>query len=437
MKNQKFEQYNQQFMRIMENDTARLPTEMLNAFIDTFPARRNRFLSLLEHHASPLYVFEPDVLKNRASQFRGAFEREISDVGFFFAMKSNNHPVVSQHIVEAGFGLDVSSGYELTKAIEASPQEVIMSGPGKTERELQLAVEHAGLVTVLMDSFAELSRLERIAAAAKRRIRAGIRLTTNPNGLWRKFGIPLCSLGEFFREATRCEWVNLAGIQFHTSWNRDPNAQRDFIGELGKNLSCFPPSMLEKIQFIDIGGGYWPPQGEWLQFGGTPKGALLKTIEDERPAQRDHGHYWMEAKSIDHFAREIADAINEHLQFLSPLRILTEPGRWICNDSMHLLLTVVDKKGDDIVITDGGTNAIGWERFESDFFPVLNLSRPSKTEKSCMVLGSLCTPHDVFGYSYFGEDIQIGDVLLVPTQGAYTISLSQNFIKPVPQVVTF
>jgi diaminopimelate decarboxylase len=51
------------------------------------------------------------------------------------------------------------------------------------------------------------------------------------------------------------------------------------------------------------------------------------------------------------------------------------------------------------------------------------------------VLGSLCTPHDVWGYGYFGEDIQIGDVLLIPCQGAYTYSLRQHFIKPIPKVV--
>jgi diaminopimelate decarboxylase len=64
----------------------------------------------------------------------------------------------------------------------------------------------------------------------------------------------------------------------------------------------------------------------------------------------------------------------------------------------------------------------------------LNLSRPSLTERPCHILGSLCTPHDVWGYFYFGEAIQPGDVLMIPTQGAYTYSLRQNFIKPLPEV---
>ena len=115
--------------------------------------------------------------------------------------------------------------------------------------------------------------------------------------------------------------------------------------------------------------------------------------------------------------------------------ICFEPGRWLCSDSIHILIQVVDKKEKDLVITDAGTNAVGWERFETDYFPVLNLSRPGMTEQPCRILGSLCTPHDVWGMAYFGEDIQEQDLLLVPSQGAYTYSLRQQFIKPLPDVV--
>jgi diaminopimelate decarboxylase len=102
---------------------------------------------------------------------------------------------------------------------------------------------------------------------------------------------------------------------------------------------------------------------------------------------------------------------------------------------MHILLTVVDKKAKDLIITDGGTNIIGWERFEHDYAPIINLSRPALTEHECLILGSLCTPHDVWGYGYFGDGIEIGDALLIPGQGAYTYSLRQKFIKPQAKVV--
>jgi len=101
---------------------------------------------------------------------------------------------------------------------------------------------------------------------------------------------------------------------------------------------------------------------------------------------------------------------------------------------MHILLTVVDKKDEDLVIVDGGTNSVGWERFETDYFPIINLSNPSLVERKCFIFGSLCTPHDVWGYGYFGDGIEPGDILMIPSQGAYTYSLRQPFIKPLAQV---
>ena len=78
-------------------------------------------------------------------------------------------------------------------------------------------------------------------------------------------------------------------------------------------------------------------------------------------------------------------------------------------------MTVVDKKNDEIVITDADTNAVIWVRFESDYFPVLNHSRPGLTENSCLILWSLCTPHDIWGTAYFGSGIEPGDILMIPT----------------------
>ncbi|HNX26337.1 MAG TPA: decarboxylase, partial [Phycisphaerae bacterium] len=49
--------------------------------------------------------------------------------------------------------------------------------------------------------------------------------------------------------------------------------------------------------------------------------------------------------------------------------------------------------------------------------------------------GSLCTPHDIWGREFWGKSIAKGDILLIPEQGAYTYSLKQEFIKPLPACV--
>ncbi|MFX0198944.1 MAG: diaminopimelate decarboxylase family protein [Candidatus Hodarchaeota archaeon] len=418
---------------IISQTTPLLPPEELRSFVQYYFGRRDHYLEGLKKHPAPIYLLESEVLKARALQFQKAFQKVLFAVSFYFAVKSNNHPDVAKTLLEAGFGLDVSSGIELEMALGLGARDIVFSGPGKTTEELQLAVDYADQVVILMDSFGELRRLEAIAAKATR-ARCGVRLTVNSKGLWRKFGIAPEVLPVFWNEARRCKHIQLQGLQFHSSWNLSPDAQIDYIRILGSVLGDMPVAFRREIEFIDIGGGYWPPQGEWLHAAGTPEGTLREALGD--PVGSDEDHYCLPATPIEEFAHQIGIEIHKHLFSLVPCRICLEPGRWICNDAMHLLITVVDKKAPDLVITDAGTNALGWERFETDYFPVLNLTRPSLKEKRCHILGSLCTPRDVWGHMYFGDGIEPGDILMIPTQGAYTYSLRQNFIKPLPTVHT-
>jgi len=403
------------------------------AFVGSFLKRGDTFIEMAGHHGSPLYIFDEKALLDRAAQFAGAFKETLGDIRIFYAVKSNSCPLLVGSLVRSGLGLDVSSGPELELALRSNCCDIIFSGPGKTDKELQLAAGHCDRVTVLMDSFGELERLEKAAAELQIPIKAGVRLTTDERGLWRKFGIPLSRLDHFMQKAMGCSHVMLCGLQFHTSWNLDPGPQANFIARLGESLQNMAQNRRELLNFIDIGGGYWPPQGEWLQWAGTSKGRLHQVLLNTNTLSTEH--YKLPSAPITAFAEKIGAAIQRHLAPYVDCRFYAEPGRWLCNDAMHILLTVVDKKAEDLVITDGGTNIIGWERFESDYFPIINLSRPSKSEHKCYILGSLCTPHDVWGYGYFGKGIEPGDLLLIPNQGAYTYSLRQEFIKPLPEVV--
>jgi len=403
------------------------------AFVRSFLNRAEDFMKTHARYGSPLYIFEQKVLLDRLEIFRAAFHEVLGEIHVYYAVKSNTYPDVAKNLLKAGCGLDVSSGKELSDALAYQCDDIIFSGPGKTDAELELALKHADRVTILVDSFAELDRLAQAAERQKVSARAGVRLTTDENGLWRKFGIPPSQLNAFIDKAIHNGHIKLSGLQFHTSWNLNPNSQVAFIVRLEKYLKELAPNLRAGLDFLDIGGGYWPERGEWLQWAATPEGGLCQSAEPV--SQQSLRHYKYSSVPIEMFAREIADALKIYVFPHLDCEIYTEPGRWICNDCMHILLRVIDKKVDDLVITDGGTNIIGWERFENDYCPVINLSRPSTIERQCLIMGSLCTPHDVWGYGYFGEDIQPGDILLIPSQGAYTYSLRQEFIKPHAPVV--
>ncbi|MFH1688043.1 MAG: alanine racemase [bacterium] len=392
--------------------------------------RRGRFLECAQVHGSPLYVIDTEALRLKGQKFLRAFSERLPNFQAYYAMKSNSHPRLAATLVEVGLGLDVSSGVELKAALASEARRLVFSGPGKTADELTLAVQNAERVTVLIDSLAELHKLDQQAALGGVKVRAGVRLTTDDHGLWRKFGIPLDSLSSFFEAADNCRNIRLCGLQFHLSWNMNADPHVRFLAKLGKRLNQMTADRRRSIEFLDIGGGFWPAEGEWLQAAATPRG-MLQTALDNSPGKYNE-RFHRPAAAIEEFALYISNAIKKYIPADMSPAVYAEPGRWLCQEAMHILVRVVDRKADDIVITDGGTNAVGWERFESDFFPVVNLSRPSTSEQKCLVAGSLCTPHDIWGYSYFGDDIRPGDTLLIPCQGAYTYSLRQEFIKPLP-----
>ena len=422
------------FLSAISQTSPLLPREGVKRFVRKYFHRKDVYASVLSKHSVPLYVLETAILKERAQQFRGAFQRHFDDIACYFAMKSNNHPDVSKILLKEGFGLDVSSGLELKAALSIGARDIVFSGPGKTNEELSLAVDNKDSIIVLVDSFGELDRLNHIAGKRGCVMPIGVRLTTQPKGLWRKFGILPEHLTQFLDTTQHCPNIKFKGFQFHTSWNLSPKAQILFIQKLFRILKKMPQYFKNQVEFIDIGGGYWPEQGEWLRHDGTPAGIVQKAIGKAMPSSLLH--YKLASKPIETFAEQLGLVIKNQIQDLLPCRICFEPGRWIVNNAMHLFVSVVDKKDKDLVITDAGTNTIGWERYETDYCPILNLTRPSLKENECLILGSLCTPHDVWGYTYWGKAIEPGDVLMIPEQGAYTYSLHQNFIKPVPDVVS-
>jgi len=212
-----------------EQEPAILDRTEISSFVSGFLQRQDVFLQACHRYGSPLYVVEESVLLERAEQFTDAFSQTLPDVRVYYAMKSNNNLQIVKTLVNAGLNLDVSSGLELQIALDSGAADIVFSGPGKTEKELTLAVENCDRTTVLIDSFGELELLQRVASEKDTSIRAGVRLTTDSNGLWRKFGIPLNELSQFLDMAKHCNHISVQGLQFHTSWNLDPYNQVNFI----------------------------------------------------------------------------------------------------------------------------------------------------------------------------------------------------------------
>ena len=390
--------------------------------------RRDAYLDAVASFGTPQYLLEASLLHQQVHRFRSAFTSAGLAAHAHYAFKANPTLPVLKEIKAAGLSADVSSGIELAAALAIGFEHIVFSGPGKTDEELRLAVENLDRVTVHVDSFAEVARLNDFADASGKVARVGVRLNTEAHGLWTKFGIPLKDLSHMLTVSRDLSSIRVEGVQFHLSWNRQSDGYVETLKVIGPVLNDHSPAT--GWRFVDIGGGFYPEDDE----GAYPWVAGGQVAPTAGPSDDwDLKYLLQDVAPIEQVASDIGDAFSS--SFPEGPELWVEPGRYLVNPAVHILLRVVDVKGEALAITDGGTNLLGWERLELEHCPLVNLTRPSEQQRRMNVYGSLCTPHDLWGYTCYGESIRPGDVLMVPAQGSYVQTLAQRFIKPICQTV--
>ena len=424
-------------LSLLRDDEAPVPTD-LRSMRETLLSKRDALLSLVKQEGTPCYVVDYPELRAAVQRYMSAFEEHLPGSTHYYAVKLNHHPLILNEVVRLGMKLDVSSRRELELALQTEVDEIVFSGPGKTVSDLELVFTSDRSIIVHLDSIHELSLLNEMACARNRRVAAGVRVFADHFGTWGKFGIPLSEMASFLRHASELPGVSVEGIQFHLSWNANAEPYRRMIRALARTLNeeC-SPEVRASLKFIDLGGGFRPHETEGVYPWKIPSGEVQKIVQQvmgttSKPLPI---RYAMESVPIETYAQGIAEEIEQSLAPLGDFHYFTEPGRVIANNAMHVLISIVDRKRDDCAIADGGINLVGWERFEHDYFPLLNLTHPSLEDSvSCTVYGSLCMPQDLWGYAVYGTSLHRGDVILVPYQGALTYSLAQEFIKPIAPV---
>lgn len=396
-------------------------TEDLLPVVENVLSKKEAFFALVEKNNTPFYAYDQKELDESIVRFMKAFQTHVPRFQAYYAMKLNHHPLIVERVVEKGLGLDVASKRELSMAINANATKIVYFGPGKSESDLTEAIMRSNIVRIHIDSFNELHRLGVITNKMKRNINVGVRIHLPMQGLWAKYGIPLNELKSFWDEASQYPFVQLNGIHFHQSRNQTTDFYIEAFREVAEYIDAhFSSQERALIKFVDFGGGFEPYQSEGL------------IVKDE--ASR-HGYRIPKMPTIEEYAQAIGEAIKKYLEPIIDVTYLSEPGRYICNSAMHIVLSVADVKDARNVILNGGVNMVGWQRFESEYFPLVNLSSPARKEIECNLWGNLCTTWDIWGYRCYANKLNEGDIIVVPYQGALSYSLAQSFINDIPPVI--
>ena len=408
-------------------------------------AYRSRLILLAKRHGTPCYVFDANEARKNLKRFRESFSAHGCKIETYYAVKSNPSARLLKTLVLAGAGLDVSSVRELALARQAGASKIVYTGPGKTERDFEQLLAFKGEFRVHLESYTEIKRLSRVAGKKKRRINCAIRVHTSAQAGWTKFGVALKALAATWRQAAAADGVRPCGIHFHISHVDSPQTYLRALSEVTDYaMAELRAREREQVEFIDIGGGFCPASFDGLYNWNTnqrvdydlfPKQARRALRPGAKPFWKSYG-----VTPIEEFGQKIADFFDRKVRKVFPnARLFAEPGRFISHSCEHFLMRVLDKKDKHTIIVDAGNNMVGWEEHYQflNYAPVFNLTRfrPNR-EFGCLIYGPLCTPGDMWGYYLRGARVEIDDLLVMPYQGAYTLTLAQNFIRGVPQEIS-
>ena len=135
-------------------------------------------VELARQFGTPAYIYSEDDLRSRATAYVDALSGRTEDFEVVYASKAAPIGAILELFSEHGLSVDVASGGELHLALRAGfdPSAIYLHGNNKSEAELRLAVE-SSIGYVVLDSLAEIERLDRICSQVGRRQEVLIRVT--------------------------------------------------------------------------------------------------------------------------------------------------------------------------------------------------------------------------------------------------------------------
>lgn len=386
-------------------------------------------VSLAEEYGTPLYVLDELYIREMCRTFMSAMNTYAPGGMVHYASKAFSSVALCKIIAQEGLGLDVVSGGELITALEAGvPMErVTLHGNSKTAEEVYMAMQH-GVGNIVIDNRSEIPMLQAIAAEldivvkVQLRMNPGIDAHTHKSVLTAttdcKFGMGIDD-GEAQQAVVmlqRCPNLLLTGVHIH-------------IGSQIFDLEPYLQAVDRLTDFMMLATAVYGKALSDLIVGG---GFGVRYTGDDPPTVNPH-------EVIRILSRAIQDETEK--KGLPLPRLVLEPGRIIVAEAGVALYRVCSIKhiansrtyiGIDGGMTDNPRYALYGSKYEAllanraDVAPVGEYA----------IAGRACESGDVLGYDFLLPEPSIGDIIAVPTAGAYQYSMASNYNRvPFPAVV--
>jgi diaminopimelate decarboxylase len=359
---------------------------------------------IAEQVDTPFYLYSLHTLENHFKVFDSAFDR-INHLTCF-SVKATSNLAILRIFINLGGGVDIVSGGELFRALNASvdPCKVVFSGVGKQIKELEYALE-AGILMFNVESTSELTLLNQVAGKLGKKARIALRVNphidpqTHPyisTGLKKsKFGIDIKRALEDYREAKKLKHLEIIGVDCHIgSQITDLQPFVETLKKVKELVLLLRQENIE-IKYVDLGGG------------------LGITYQQEQPPH----------------PREYASAIIEAMKDLNCTLIL-EPGRVIVGNAGILVSKVLYLKGGtekSFVIVDAAMNDLIRPSLYGAFQAIQPVVKTEGEEMVADIVGPICESGDFFAKGRKTPILQSNDLIAIMSAGAYGFTMSSNY----------
>jgi diaminopimelate decarboxylase len=355
---------------------------------------------------TPLFLYDRALIERRIAQLRAALP---SRVALHYAIKANPMPELVAWMADKVDGFDVASGGELTLAREAgmAGSHVSIAGPGKTERDLTIAIEADALIN--LESEREAERAAAIGIARGKPVRVAIRV--NPDfelkgsgmrmgGGAKPFGVDAARVPALIARLQAAPFL-FEGLHLYAgSQALDAGA----IATMQRQTLDYAASLKVPLRHLNIGGGFGVPYAP----GDTP----------------------LDLAAVGEALAQALDAVP-----LLGTQIVVELGRYLVAEAGVYLTRIIDRKRshDSIfLVVDGGLHhqlaASGnFGQVIRRNYPIAVASAYDRAPtETVSVVGCLCTPLDRLGDKVALPEAAEGDVIAVFLAGAYGRSASPS-----------
>lgn len=360
---------------------------------------------LAEEFGTPLYIYSKKYFTDVYNNFTEAFKDVPHKI--FYAVKANFNLNVMKIFTDLGSNLDVNSAGELYRALRVinDPKRIILSGVGKTDEEIRLALEK-DILLLKAESLQEIEVINEIAGKMHKiapvaiRVNPDVKPETHPyistGQKESKFGIDNAEAMEIYKDYKKFKNIEFTGMDMHIGSQIkkvDPFVEAtERMSEMFLELKSFGVP----LEHLDMGGGY---------------------------AER-----YLDEEIFT--LKELADSLAPIYKKMD-CDVFFEPGRSFTGNGGVLISKVLytKKKYDkSIIVCDAAMTDLLRPSIYGAYHHIQPVVKQKENEDIVAdIVGPVCESGDFLAQKREIESCDRGDLISAMTAGAYGMAMSSNY----------